>query len=83
MGNTEPMSSAEVRWVGVAIDCADAATCELLFPNLVAEQVTVRVILPQGTHTQQFEPRYEKLYPNGRRCGAACEQARVTIELPD
>lgn len=66
-----------------AIDCADAATCQLLFPDLVAEQVTVRVILPQGTHTQQFEPRYEKLYPNGRRCGASCEQARVTIELPD
>src|SRR5688500_3581957 len=42
-----------------AIDCADAATCEMLFPNLVAEQVTVRVITPQGTRTQQFQPRYE------------------------
>ena len=62
-----------------AIDCADAATCTMMFPELMAERVTVRVITQQGTYTQEFQPRYEKLYPNGRRCGPSCEQATVTF----
>ena len=65
-----------------AIDCASADTCMMMFPGLVAEQVTVRVITQQGTVTQQFQPDYDKLYPNGRRCGPACEQATVTVQLP-
>jgi hypothetical protein len=65
-----------------AIDCADAATCLLMFPDLVAEQVTLRLITGQGTVTQQVQPRYENLYPNGRRCGPSCRQATVTLQLP-
>lgn len=65
-----------------AIDCASASTCMLMFPELVAEQVTIRLITQQGTITQQFQPEYETLYPNGRRCGPACEQATVTLQLP-
>lgn len=66
----------------VSIDCADAATCLLMFPGLVADQVTLRLITPQGAVTQQFQPRYEDVYPNGRRCGPACRQATVTFQLP-
>jgi hypothetical protein len=65
-----------------AIDCADAATCMVRFPDLVAEQVTLRLITSQGTVTQQFQPRYENEYPNGRSCGPACRQATVTFQLP-
>jgi len=64
------------------IDCADASNCLLMFPDLVAEQVTLRLIMAQGTLTQQFQPRYENLYPNGRRCGPSCRQATVTLKLP-
>jgi hypothetical protein len=64
------------------IDCADASNCELIFRDLVAEQVTLRLITAAGTITQQFEPRYENLYPNGRRCGPSCRQATVTLQLP-
>ncbi|HEX6373937.1 MAG TPA: hypothetical protein VF006_33725 [Longimicrobium sp.] len=67
----------------VAIECADVASCPLMFSGLVAEQVTLRLITQQGTITQQFQPRYEETYPNGRRCGPACRQATVTIQLPD
>ena len=66
----------------VAIECTDAASCLLMFPDLVAEQVTLRLITQQGTYTQQFQPRYEDSYPNGRRCGPACRQATVTFQLP-
>ncbi|HEU4883618.1 MAG TPA: hypothetical protein VFT45_15265 [Longimicrobium sp.] len=66
----------------VAIDCADAASCPLMFPGLVAEQVTLRLTTAEGTITQQFQPRYEEAYPNGRRCGPACRQATVTLQLP-
>ena len=62
-----------------AIDCADAATCFPIFRDLVAEQVTLRVITQQGTRTQEFQPRYEDQYPNGRRCGPSCRQATVTF----
>jgi hypothetical protein len=66
----------------LAIDCPDATSCLLMFPDLVAEQVTLRLIMAQGTLTQQFQPRYENVYPNGRGCGPACRQATVTIQLP-
>ena len=66
----------------VAIDCVNATSCTLMFPGLVAEQVTLRLITAQGTVTQQFQPRYEDLHPNGRRCGPACRQATVTFQLP-
>lgn len=64
------------------IDCADAANCHLLFRDLVAEQVTVRVTAQGATSTQSFQPRYENLYPNGRKCGPSCRQATVTYPLP-
>jgi hypothetical protein len=66
----------------LAIDCADASSCELIFRDLAAEQVTLRLIMAEGTITQQFQPRYENLYPNGRRCGPSCRQATVTMQLP-
>lgn len=65
----------------LAIDCAQASNCHLLFRDLIAEQVTLRVITQQGTVTQQFQPRYETLYPNGRECGPACRQATVTFQI--
>ncbi|HEX2206901.1 MAG TPA: hypothetical protein VHG93_04410 [Longimicrobium sp.] len=64
------------------IECADASSCHLLFRDLIADQVTLRVVTQQGTFTQQFEPEYENLYPNGRRCGPACRQGTVTFQLP-
>jgi hypothetical protein len=66
----------------VGIECADAASCPLMFSGLVADQVTLRLITSQGTVTQQFQPRYEEVHPNGRRCGPACQQATVTFQLP-
>jgi hypothetical protein len=66
----------------LAIDCTNATSCLLMFPDLVAERVTLRLTTAEGTITQEFQPRYEDLYPNGRRCGPACRQATVTIQLP-
>jgi hypothetical protein len=66
----------------LAIDCTDAASCPLMFPDLVAERVTLRLTTAEGTITQQFQPRYENVYPNGRACGGACRQATVTLQLP-
>ena len=66
----------------VAIECADAASCPLMFSGLVAEQVTLRLITAQGTVTQQFQPRYQEVHPNGRGCGPECRQATVTFQLP-
>ncbi|MBW3573123.1 MAG: hypothetical protein KY467_18660 [Gemmatimonadetes bacterium] len=65
-----------------AFDCPDATTCFTMFRGLVAERVTVRLMTPQGTFSREFRPRYREVYPNGRRCPAACRQATVTFPLP-
>ncbi|WP_420130168.1 hypothetical protein [Longimicrobium sp.] len=64
------------------IECTDASSCDLTFRDLIAEQVTLRLTTAEGTLTQSFQPRYEDLYPNGRRCGPSCRQATVTFQLP-
>lgn len=66
----------------LAIECVPGGGCHPLFPDLIAEQVTIRVITQQGTVTQQFQPEYQTSYPNGRRCGPECTQATVTVQLP-
>jgi hypothetical protein len=66
----------------LAIDCTDATNCLLMFPDLVAAQVTLRLTTAEGTITQEFQPQYQNVYPNGRDCGGACRQATVTIQLP-
>lgn len=65
-----------------AFDCADPALCPgAFFADLRAERVTLRVTTAAGTHTQEFAPRYETLYPNGRDCGGRCRQAAVTVQM--
>ena len=64
-------------------ECGAGETCPpVFFPDLEAERVTIRVTTSAGTVSREFTPEYEDLYPNGRRCGAACRQATVTIQLP-
>lgn len=63
-------------------ECASAQLCPIAsFPDLVAERVTIRLTTAEGTVSQEFTPRYEKVYPNGRRCGGACQQGTVTFQL--
>lgn len=64
-----------------AFDCPATGECLMMFGGLVAERVTVRVITAQGTRTQDFQPEYRGVYPNGRRCGPACRQATITFPL--
>jgi hypothetical protein len=69
----------------VVFECAPASACTSVssaFLPVVADEVTIRVTTPSGTVTQQVRPEYEPMYPNGRSCGAVCEQASVTIQLP-
>jgi hypothetical protein len=63
-------------------ECASGQACpSAFFDDLVAERVTIRVVTAAGTRSQEFTPRYESQYPNGRRCGAACRQATVTMQV--
>lgn len=73
---------AEGAAAPAVFECGAGETCPAaFFEELVAERVTVRVITSAGTRTQEFSPRYESQYPNGRRCGATCSQATVTVQL--
>lgn len=64
-------------------DCP-SGTCgpPVMFEDLTPDRVTIRVTTAAGTRSQEFTPKYEAEYPNGRRCGAACRSATVTIQLP-
>lgn len=67
-----------------AVDCAQPEHCAspfLFVPHVRATEATVRIVAPGGTREVQIAPSYQPQYPNGRRCGAACTQARVTIRL--
>lgn len=74
---------SEVVTVPRVLECAPGQACPPpLFPDFQGRNVTVRVTTAAGTRTQQFTGvEYESLYPNGRRCGAACQQAEVTVQL--
>lgn len=63
-------------------ECGATESCPVAyFEGVTAERVTVRVTTAAGTRTQEFSPRYERQYPNGRLCGAACQQATITFSL--
>jgi hypothetical protein len=64
------------------IECSAAVCPPPVFEELIAEQVTIRLTTPAGTRVQEFRPRYQDQYPNGRECGSACKQAVVTIAVP-
>jgi hypothetical protein len=74
---------SEVRTTPQVFECAAGQTClPVIFPDFEGEDVTVRVTTAAGVRTQSFAGvAYEPLYPNGRLCGAACEQATVTFQL--
>jgi hypothetical protein len=74
---------SELETTPQVFDCPAGQTCgPVVFPDFEGEDVTVRVTTGAGVRTQTFENvEYEALYPNGRRCGAACEQASVTVQL--
>jgi hypothetical protein len=74
---------SELRIAAEVFECAAGQTCPVVFfPEFEGHDVMVRVTTAAGTSTHEFEPvDYEPVYPNGRRCGAACEQAEVTVRL--
>jgi hypothetical protein len=74
---------SEVRVEPQVFECTAGSTCPLAyFPDFEGRNVTVRVTTAAGTKTQEFTGvEYEAVYPNGRRCGPACQQAEVTVQL--
>jgi hypothetical protein len=74
---------SELRIAPQVFECAAGDPCpSAVFPDFQGHNVTVRVTTAAGVRTQEFTGvAYEPQYPNGRRCGAACEQAIVTVQL--
>lgn len=74
---------SELRTAVQVQECAAGQPCPgVFFRDFQGEDVTVRVTTAAGVRTQEFTGvEYETLYPNGRRCGGACEQASVTVQL--
>ncbi|HYW14344.1 MAG TPA: hypothetical protein VE871_20420 [Longimicrobium sp.] len=74
---------SELRIAPQVFECAAGQTCApIFFPAFEGHDVMVRVTTAAGVRTQEFDDvEYERLYPNGRRCGGACAQATVTVQL--
>jgi hypothetical protein len=62
--------------------CAPTHQCAGFFAGWMPAQVAITVTLEDGSLTRLATPDYELLYPNGRRCGAACRQGEVSVSLP-
>jgi hypothetical protein len=54
------------------------------FFQVHAEEVTIRVTTTEGTVEHAVRPRYEGLFPNGRRCDRTpvCHQGQVMVDPP-
>lgn len=66
-------------------ECDGTSPCEerVLFSGLQVSSAYVQVTTPAGAALQHFpQLRYETIYPNGRRCGGACQSATVAMEIP-
>ncbi len=74
---------SELRIAPQVFECGAGQTCPgVFFADFQGQDVTVRVTTAAGVRTQEFpDVEYEAVYPNGRRCGGACEQATVTVQL--
>jgi hypothetical protein len=67
---------------GQVFDCAGPSQCrEAYFTGMKASRVTIKVTVDGTTTTQEFTPRYETVYPNGRDCPGRCQQATVTVTI--
>jgi hypothetical protein len=66
----------------VVLECGATPACPpIVFRELEAERVTIRVTTGDRTVSRDFTPQYENQYPNGRRCGPACRSATVNFQL--
>lgn len=74
---------SELRIAPQVFECGAGQTCPgIFFADFEGHDVTVRVTTAAGVRTQEFsDVEYEAVYPNGRRCGGACQQATVTVQL--
>lgn len=74
---------SELRIAPQVLECGAGETCApVFFADFQGHDVVVRVTTAAGVRTQEFlDVEYEAVYPNGRRCGGACEQASVTVQL--
>jgi hypothetical protein len=74
---------SELRVAPQVFECRAGEPCDgAFFPDFEGNDVMVRVTTAAGVRTQEFTGvDYEPQYPNGRRCGAVCQQAEVTVQL--
>lgn len=74
---------SELNTAPQVLECGAGQVCPpVVFPDFQGENVTIRVTTEAGSQVHEFVGvEYLDLYPNGRRCGATCRQATVTIQL--
>jgi len=56
---------------------------DVFFGDLIAERLFVTVIVGSASRETEFDQvTYTQTFPNGRRCGGACQNAIVTADVP-
>ena|SRR6185437_8914832 len=64
---------------GTTVPCQS----DVFFGGLIADQVFVTVIVGSASRqTDIGQVTYTQTFPNGRRCGGACQNAVVTANVP-
>ena len=83
---TDSAGSTQEAQCGNAAACAtspgEADTARVAL-EMTTGAVSIRVTdAARRSITVKVVPRYEELYPNGRRCGPVCRAARVQVRWP-
>lgn len=56
---------------------------DVFFGDLIADHLFVTVIVGSASReTEIIQVTYKQTFPNGRRCGGACQNAVVTANVP-
>jgi hypothetical protein len=64
---------------GTTIPCQ----ADVFFGDLIAERLFVTVIVGSASRQTEIDQiTYTQSFPNGRRCGGACQNAVVTADVP-
>jgi hypothetical protein len=64
-------------------DCPDPSRCQSAqLQDYAPDKLVLTVTTARGSKQYNLTPSYESVYPNGKRCGAACRTGSVTVALP-
>jgi hypothetical protein len=75
IANGGPSSSVYTSSCPGTVNCTNT----VYFQDFLPRNVRLTITTSAGTRDVSVSPRYSTVYPNGKRCGGACQSAREVV----